>query len=554
MDFCVALLLISSLCTAGPATAESLLFRVVPRQSLSSSCGYAVTEGVLRLWNRGGTCGGRAGSTVSPSPDERAAEMAQSVKCDAVSESALIDRYARGDDYGGDPGEPCEPLSLAGMASILDDFGIPAMTLKGSLEDTVIPLLESGAPVVLHYDRPSPHFALALDAEACQVFVADPADGLSAPSYGELARRMSGYVLLPLPEAWATGSGSAVSGDKNTGGAGASIDRADTAAAGVSADALADNSIGTAVAATASVASPAPDVVAETISVVRDREALLAKSGPGRLTASGRPHNQRGGDYDRLDDPRRAGSRRDALSYVGRITLRPSFCPELPFGQELLFACEYPVTSSATLFCSTSLDCASQETMGSADMAVGAIRWFPDADVASTERQKEVNLQTNSMTHGLWAAVGSAYAAAAKSNLGARIDARIAPEPTSSGVSQWSFAPYVGLLSSQVISPALLVSNTGLGLEWSPVAKICKTKLISSLSATYALTGSLAVETAIEQKFTRSLSPNPAFSWDASASAGLKLPADDHIISTGIVADFGKGHASTGGVYVRIDR
>jgi len=523
MDFCVALLLISSLCTTGPATAESLLFRVVPRQSLSSSCGYAVTEGVLRLRNCGGPCGGHAGSLASSSPDGWTSATAQGAKRDPVSESTLIDSYARAEGYQGDPSAPCEPLSLAGMATILADFDIPTLTLKGSLEDTVIPLLESGAPIVLHYDRPRPHYVLALGAEAGRVFVTDPADGLSAPSYGELARRMSGYELLPLPDTWTEGSDIAASGGKNAGGAGTSV--------------AADTPAGQAAALSA------PDAVAEAISIVRGRETLLEKSRPNRATAGGKSRDQREGHCDF----------RDGLTCVGRITLRPSSYPELPFDQELLFAGEYPVNPSATLFCKVAFDCASREAMASSDIAVGAIRWFADAEGAPPERQKEDSLQAKPMTHGLWAAVGATYAAATRPSLGVDTYARIAPEPSTGGVSQWSFAPYTGLLSSQVISPALLVSNIGLGLEWSPTTKICKTKLVSSLSANYALTGSLAVETAIEQEFARSLSRNPAFSWDASASAGLRLPAGDLIFSTGVVADFGKGRASTGGVYVRID-
>jgi len=528
MDFCVALLLISSLCTTGPATAESLLFRVVPRQSLSSSCGYAVTEGVLRLRNCGGPCGGHAGSLASSSSDGWTSATAQSAKRDPVSESTLIDSYARAEGYQGDPGAPCEPLSLAGMATILADFDIPALTLKGNLEDTVIPLLESGTPVVLHYDRPRPHYVLALGAEAGRVFVADPADGLSAPSYRELAHRMSGYELLPLPEAWTAGSDVAASGGTSGG----------KNARGVGTSATAD------IPAAQTAASSAPDAAAEAISIVRGRETLLEKSGPNRATAGDKSRGQREGDCDF----------RDELTCVGRITLRPSSYPELPFDQELLFAGEYPVSPSATLFCKAVFDCVSREAMVSSDIAVGAIRWFPDAKGIPPERQKEGNLQANPMTHGLWAAVGATYAAAARPSLGTDTCARIAPEPSTGGASQWSFAPYMGLLSSQVISPALLVSNIGLGLEWSPTTKICKTKLVSSLSANYALTGSLAAEAAIEQEFARSLSRNPAFSWDASASAGLMLPAGDLIFSTGVVADFGKGRASTGGVYVRIDR
>ena len=52
------------------------------------------------------------------------------------------------------------------------------------------------APLIVHYDRPSGHFALLLHIEGDFAFVADPSYGLALVDRATFLRRFSGNALL----------------------------------------------------------------------------------------------------------------------------------------------------------------------------------------------------------------------------------------------------------------------------------------------------------------------------------------------------------------------
>ncbi|MCE5255445.1 MAG: hypothetical protein LLF89_01195 [Spirochaetaceae bacterium] len=473
MDFGLVFMLISALGSAEPETAESLLFRIVPRQGEASSCGYAVTAGLLKLWDR----------QVRPQGGEAISGLAGS---STIDEAGLIARYGQsaGQRYDQpDQWDQSEPLSLASMVSILSDFGICALPLRGGL-DMVIPILQSGHPLVIHYVWPRPHYALGLAAGDGQVFLADPADGLEVLSYGELESRMSGYALLPYD------SGAAMAGTGKS-----------------------DEAVG----------------------IALEREDLLekgrqAKTGGGLGQATGNP----------------------SFQYEAGLSLRSPSGPRLPFDPELQFSGEYSMHPMTALFFKAGLGCSGYEAPAAAasanifagisaraSLAAGAIHWLGSPLGSSAGRPENVKSRRDSADHGIWAAADAEYVAA-----GAGLALP----------GQWSIAPYIGFLSSRVVSPALLASNFGLGLEWGIGSDSCQAIVLSSLSADYALTGQLAVETEIEQEFRARIAQNPAFSWHASLLAGLQLPFCNSMLGIGIMTNLSAGNASGGGVYIRVGR
>jgi len=177
----LAFALASMLHVSAPRTAESLAFAIVPRQGEARSCGYAVLAGLLRY----------AGI-------DQYRDIGSSSGSGTITESSLLERYGDLDVLGG-----IQPLSLKGMIGILADYGIPSIPLKidpAFIDDA----LRQRAPLILHFNKPTLHFALGLGAEGGRVAIADPVGGLGILAERDLAARASGYVLAPLlsgPEA-----------------------------------------------------------------------------------------------------------------------------------------------------------------------------------------------------------------------------------------------------------------------------------------------------------------------------------------------------------------
>lgn len=179
-EFGLVLALASSLQMQAPQTCESLFFSIVPRQSEANSCGYAVLAGLI------GLAAAQRKTLGSGYPLQV-----------AVDEAQLLERYGGASRKGLGSMETPKTLSLGSMARVLTDYGIPSLLLR-IVPGAMDAVLAGPAPIVLHYDKPAPHFVLALGAEDGYAVLADPADGLVALSSEELAGRASGYALLPL--------------------------------------------------------------------------------------------------------------------------------------------------------------------------------------------------------------------------------------------------------------------------------------------------------------------------------------------------------------------
>jgi len=165
----LAFALASALQLTTPLSYESLAFSVVPRQSGAHSCGFAVIAGLAKL--------------AGAAPDDAAA-----------IEKALIESQGK---LG--TGSVQQALSMGDMIAILSGLGIPSIPVRLEM-DSLSAALRGFSPLVLHLDKPTPHFVLGLGAERGLAVVADPARGLVAMRDRELASRASGYALLPSLE------------------------------------------------------------------------------------------------------------------------------------------------------------------------------------------------------------------------------------------------------------------------------------------------------------------------------------------------------------------
>jgi hypothetical protein len=86
-------------------------------------------------------------------------------------------------------------VSFADLTSILKARGFTYAAFRmdfGQLKAA----MAKYAPILVHYDRPEGHFALALDVADGRIILADPAEGTVARERGEFESRWSGYCLL----------------------------------------------------------------------------------------------------------------------------------------------------------------------------------------------------------------------------------------------------------------------------------------------------------------------------------------------------------------------
>ena len=164
---------------AAPKSVEDLSFAIVPRQSHADSCGYAVLAGLLRIAESRGQFSDESWYYTG-----------------TATEASLMERYRQTEpDEEKRPGS--DRLTILGMIKILDDFRISSIPVKLDPQK-IAGTLGRISPIILHYDKPRPHFALGLNADSGLVAVADPESGLAAMPESELAARSSGYALLPL--------------------------------------------------------------------------------------------------------------------------------------------------------------------------------------------------------------------------------------------------------------------------------------------------------------------------------------------------------------------
>lgn len=150
-----------------PRSMESLNFGIVPRQSEPWSCGHATAAGLLGL-----------------------AGIANVADFATVDEAAMI---AAVPNHAPDP-----RLNLDSMGRLLEAQGLG--TKKVWIEEgALVEAIGRYSPLVLHLEKPLPHFVLSLGTKDGLSVIADPADGLRAMDDRELKDRASGYALLPGP-------------------------------------------------------------------------------------------------------------------------------------------------------------------------------------------------------------------------------------------------------------------------------------------------------------------------------------------------------------------
>jgi uncharacterized protein len=88
-------------------------------------------------------------------------------------------------------------VSLADMAAVLGMKGFVCKAYRMTFEQLGKATGKYG-PVVVHYDKPDGHFALALAMREEEVIVADPAEGTVLMGRGSFEARWSGKVLVAV--------------------------------------------------------------------------------------------------------------------------------------------------------------------------------------------------------------------------------------------------------------------------------------------------------------------------------------------------------------------
>jgi Predicted double-glycine peptidase len=140
---------------------EELRFSLVSEQGFDRSCGYSAASSLLTLyWNI------------------------------QIGESELIGKYAPGSKNDG-------PLSVnfETLARIFADYGFDVKGVRMSYPQLAA-ALEKYAPILVHYDRPDKHFALAMGAKGDWIITLDPALGCELQTRGQFLERWSGAALL----------------------------------------------------------------------------------------------------------------------------------------------------------------------------------------------------------------------------------------------------------------------------------------------------------------------------------------------------------------------
>jgi ABC-type bacteriocin/lantibiotic exporter with double-glycine peptidase domain len=145
-------------------TEEDLRFTYVYKQGYDTSCGVAVTATLLNTyWN-------------IPITEE---DLYQSLILDQTDEDTVT--YT---------------VSLYTIAEYLKTWGIQSRPYKMDLETLDDSLKKGYAPVLIHYEKPVPHFALLVHMEAGYAFVADPARGFGLVDTQQFMKNYSGNTLL----------------------------------------------------------------------------------------------------------------------------------------------------------------------------------------------------------------------------------------------------------------------------------------------------------------------------------------------------------------------
>jgi len=172
------IILALALAGRGAASKAELRFSGVLRQEGRSSCALAAAASLLSLY-----C---------------------STPADEAGLAAVLERA------GASPG-PDGRYALADIGTALSAAGVESRPYRMDGPQLGAALAAGYAPIVVHYRKPLPHFALLLAAirpweGAALMILADPARGLEVLPAAEFASRWSGAVAL-VPREAASGEG-----------------------------------------------------------------------------------------------------------------------------------------------------------------------------------------------------------------------------------------------------------------------------------------------------------------------------------------------------------
>jgi predicted double-glycine peptidase len=145
---------------------EDLRFTHVYKQGYDTSCGVAVTASLL--------------NTYWSIPIAEA-DLYQSLILDQTSEDEEAVTYT---------------VNLLIIAEYLKTQGIQSRSYKMDWETLEDSLKKGYGPVLVHYEKPDPHFALLLHMEGGYAFVADPARGFGLVDRRWFMQNYSGNALL----------------------------------------------------------------------------------------------------------------------------------------------------------------------------------------------------------------------------------------------------------------------------------------------------------------------------------------------------------------------
>jgi len=143
---------------------EELRFAHVFKQGYDMSCGISVTATLLnKYWN-------------IPIED---AELYKEMILDRTGDEKLT--YT---------------INFVTITDFLRKKDLQSMAFKMDWDKLVHTLEQGYAPIIIHYEKPMPHFVLLLHIENGYAFVADPARGYEAVAQNTFMHYFSGNVLL----------------------------------------------------------------------------------------------------------------------------------------------------------------------------------------------------------------------------------------------------------------------------------------------------------------------------------------------------------------------
>ena len=148
-----------------PVPKEDLRFRFVMEQGLDASCGMATVASALSLY----------------------------WQVPVLEAELLAELFSPAG--GGKEGAEGR-VSLASMAKAFESRGVLAKAFRLDWDGLAAILVRGYTPVVVHYDRPDPHFALLLGISDGTAVLADPARGLETLGRAGFEKRNSGVALV----------------------------------------------------------------------------------------------------------------------------------------------------------------------------------------------------------------------------------------------------------------------------------------------------------------------------------------------------------------------